>query len=860
MVFLGYSGLRAQTLNYTNYNTKNGLPSSEVHDLYQDDRGYLWIATDRGISRFDGTSFKNYGLADGLPSVVITRFIEQSNGTVWCIGLDNNIFRLIPHKESFELFAFNEEAKETMKGSNIKQFVQDDEGNVRIINDYLYGYLEVKKSGEVISKQASSEAINDLLNVQARINTRPDSIIQVVEKFGKDYFFYGVKDSQHLSRALIKNRLRYANRGEGESYLSDDVVVLTSASHVLFYNGGKLIKKAPLNDVKVRIGRVGDLIWVGCSANGVVFFDLKGNKVNRLLKEETVTNVLKDHENGYWFSTATSGIFYIPHLDVNHFSFEGGNGVENMAPYQEGLWVNTSLGRTYVVDDNSSDLLYQYKGGRYALFERTNTDMYFYFREQEVDLLTRLDTYGNTQVVTESIYLKNLSDDKNSDHILCVANEFLISAGKENKAFNLTGRDLRITDASEIAENHFWVATRTGLYSYDEHSTVPDIKRHPNKELEFWITEIDRIQEGEYIVGTKGRGIYFLLGEEETKQFTQKDGLLSDIITEVYVEDANTYWVCSHLGLNRIRKQEGRYRIDGFTTQDGLTNNDVTDVVIKNDTVWVGTKSGLDYFPISILDAERPKTKVFLELLSITVNDQVQANLSDLKYNQNKLDFFFKAISFRYKDRLRYRYKMIGLEEEWNYTNEQQVSYKSLPPGSFELVIQAGVDEYWYKEKIRKQIYIAQPIYATWYFIVGLVVLALLIVYLFFRFRILSYNRYIIQEILRQIQRRLRIKDDSFIVRTEGSDVKVYSDQVFFARAQGNYVELFTETDKLVIRAKISEFINLVPDPHEYLQISRSTVIRKDKVTKKSKKTVVVNDEEIKIGSTYKDVHKQLYL
>ena len=74
-----------QTLPFHRYTTGDGLPSNHITTLFQDSRGYLWIGTDNGLSRYDGTEFKNFTTADGLSNLYITDIIESRKqpGTFW---------------------------------------------------------------------------------------------------------------------------------------------------------------------------------------------------------------------------------------------------------------------------------------------------------------------------------------------------------------------------------------------------------------------------------------------------------------------------------------------------------------------------------------------------------------------------------------------------------------------------------------------------------------------------------------------------------------------------------------------------------------------------------------------------------
>ena len=46
---------------------KEGLPSSTIYSIIQDNKGFIWIGTESGLVRYDGTKFRVYTIADGLP-------------------------------------------------------------------------------------------------------------------------------------------------------------------------------------------------------------------------------------------------------------------------------------------------------------------------------------------------------------------------------------------------------------------------------------------------------------------------------------------------------------------------------------------------------------------------------------------------------------------------------------------------------------------------------------------------------------------------------------------------------------------------------------------------------------------------
>ena len=119
-------------------------------------------------------------------------------------------------------------------------------------------------------------------------------------------------------------------------------------------------------------------------------------------------------------------------------------------------------------------------------------------------------------------------------------------------------------------------------------------------------------------------------------------------------------------------------------------------------------------------------------------------------------------------------------------------------------------------------------------------------------------NREIIREILRQALKRIKSKENVFIVRSNGRDVKITSKDVLYVESSRNYLTIYTTNKKIVIREKISNFLELIPDPIEYIQIKRSIIVRIDQITSKSKDSVIVDNQEIKVGVTYMDNLKKI--
>ncbi len=70
---------------YRLYTLRDGLPQMQIWSMFQDSRGYLWIGTKGGISRYDGEKFTNYSQVDGLADNRVDQIYEDYSGNIWIV-------------------------------------------------------------------------------------------------------------------------------------------------------------------------------------------------------------------------------------------------------------------------------------------------------------------------------------------------------------------------------------------------------------------------------------------------------------------------------------------------------------------------------------------------------------------------------------------------------------------------------------------------------------------------------------------------------------------------------------------------------------------------------------------------------
>src|SRR5579862_4168388 len=92
-LFLGSTGLlSAQRFNFKFYGEDEGLQNLGVQVVLQDRSGFLWVGTENGLYRYDGSRFSGYGRNEGLPASRIESLHESVDGTLW-IGTRSGLGR-----------------------------------------------------------------------------------------------------------------------------------------------------------------------------------------------------------------------------------------------------------------------------------------------------------------------------------------------------------------------------------------------------------------------------------------------------------------------------------------------------------------------------------------------------------------------------------------------------------------------------------------------------------------------------------------------------------------------------------------------------------------------------------------------
>jgi len=820
---------------YNHFGVDDGLPSSEVYDIYQDKEGYIWFATDKGLSRYNGYEFENFNSNNGLPGNVVLRFYPQPNGQVWCYTYHNKALFYFNEKfNGFTSYEHNDLLSSKLHSiSSIKSVFLDSLNKLHIGGFWINGEIIISENGDFNTKHNSKDYF--------------DSIQEVVlsnELIHKNSNFHYTTLKTSAKNSNFSQKIHKSTHIQGEWIVAHKKAVFMNDKEVQVVDGDNVVliksKQTPLRLKTIDSAH----FFVGYHFGGAKIVNTKGQIQEEFLKNKSVTNFLIDHEGGYWFTTLSSGIFYIKAPSV--FVFQ--NSRTNAKPHISSLAKN-----------HKNELFIGYKNGGFA---KKSVDNNYTLNQSKVyePVFVEFDEIHkkgyvftercikdfNNKILINNAYITNLSELTFNKSIFAttIGGYYKVIEGKKEK-FPYRIQDVCVLNTDTL------LATPHGVFKKTKDSFITLSKQ--SKLLGYRSDDIDILNlHGDYIVATQGAGVV-VYNDKRVYNISEKEGLTSNIVNEVHVESDSVVWACTNKGLNKITISSNNYTVTTIDKNNGLLSNEVEDIEIINDTLWIGTKLGLCYMSKELLD-HKQQDNIYFKLKEIAVNDIGYGIDKELKlnYKENKITFLVEGLSFSHSSNLAYQYRLKEAGSSWNTTKNRSISFPNLLPGKYTFQVKVCIgDTDCSKKLLEYQFLIRPPFWKTGWFYTLCILAFIGLVYVFFKVRVLTYNKDIVRELIRVLIKILKRKEKFISIRTNGEDVKIATHEILYVKSSDNYVDIITTNKTYTMRHKIGAFIELCADPLEYLRIHRSYIIRIDQVTSKGKNWIMINEEKIPVGKTY---------
>jgi ligand-binding sensor domain-containing protein len=739
LIFVSNTKSNAQTAYLPHYTTKNGLPSNNCYYTLQDKKGYIWIATDAGVSRFDGTMFENFSIDDGLPDNQILQLREDSKGRIWFLALNGQLSYFYNGK------IFNQNNNKQLKLLNfnaiIVSFFEDSKGKIWFgTNKNIIGVWDEKTLIKYSSPNTKNQFINTFIHEDKQGNIWAYSS-QAVHLFIRSNFVL-IKDIPlPLSYKTIINGANKSmyfldNKGLNNKIGTSNRLIKSIDSNLLSNSPGYIY----LNDKE---------LWLS-NNSGVYVIDLSGG-TKQILKNIDVNQVIKDNNQNIWFTTK-NGIYRLPSTKERLYIFNKTNGLSDdmiksiTKDNQNRLWLGLNSANINIINLKSKNLqkislpdARKYNTIKQLSFNRKNSSIYFASDYGLGKVSSNISINPSIKYLKETnnsvFVIKNFSLDTSKKIALALSSgvviindsigkfEFTSSTYKEKEDY-FKDRSYRVFYDKQ---QNLWFSNLNGVSEFNNNNKLNKYYDN-NLLLTKRINDMQQLADGNLAMATDGYGILILKNGKIINHLTQKEGLNNNIIHKLFVKD-NYLWAISRAGINRINFINNKVTINTFNYANDLLSDDLNDLYIDNDTAYFATNNGLIYFPYNknTLQTNAPKTYI-----SSVVNNKETLDLSNASFTlnpgQHNITFNYSAIDFRNRIII-YRYRLKS-DANWSETKNRRLELSSLEPGNYQFEVSAKSQDSEWGQPVRINFVIEKNFWQTWWFIISLLIIGAYLLYI----------------------------------------------------------------------------------------------------------------------------------
>lgn len=735
-------------------NDQNTPSDNRIRVVHRDREGILWMGggNHAGLDRLDPTedTFKHYrhdpGNVRTLSDNGVACIYQDRNGVLW-VGTRAGLNRMDPASGSFIRYYFDRRDAGYQSGNNIVSIFDDRQGN-----------LWVGTRVGLVKLNPATGRFSRFLHDPTNPHSLAHDYVSSIWEDQSGVLWVGATLESGLSALDVKT-------GEFTHY----------SFHSVQSDGPALSDMTSLYEDREGV------LWLCNRSGGLVKFDRNRKQAWRYgrhpenpnsLHNDAALTLFEDREGIMWVG-AQSGLSRFSRKAlpfVNYLQNAGSPSQQNdnhiwsvQGDSQGFLWFGTQAGlnrldrRTGRVTEYRHDLRNRHsipKGIALAIREGPTGELWIstsrsgvsrFDRARQRFITYRHDPQDSGSLSSDSVFTM-LVDRRGTLWLGTEGgglNRFDSSTGRfksyRNEPSNYQSLSNNIKALLEDRTGILWLGTQEGLSSFDPKTEQFTSYRHDprtsNSLSHDNVTAIREDRQGRLWIGTmlglnlfdRSRGIF--------TAFTTVDGLPDNIVEAVQEDSKGYLWLATHNGLSRFDPQTKNFRnyseADGlpsvYLTPDGVegswqsTNGEITFGSINGITTFYPEQVSPDpNIPPVVLTAFHLFNKPVGRGGNSPLHKPIWASDSlKLEHTQSIFTLEFAGLSYAAPEKNRYRFRLEGLEPDWNEVDSRrrQATYTSLPARDYVFRVQASnKDGVWNEKGVSLPITVLPPLWATWWF------------------------------------------------------------------------------------------------------------------------------------------------
>ena len=745
-LWLSFLDASGQQSIFKTYTVGDGMVNNSVRRIYQDSKGFLWIATWEGLSKYDGNRFTNFTESNGLSHSLVNDVIELPSGEIY-VAMNNGCVDLI-HDDQIA-------RKKIFSNIIVNRFQFSRTGALLALTDTA-GIAEVnRRQIKYLNKSNGSSCYGMVTLNDSLIAVAADTLpVQIFDKQFKIWSAITKRIIDGVSTCVYKdldNRL-WVGTTKGLRLVSID-----------YHKHQTELQSppAPFDDPLLSQGYVNCMFqeqngnyWVG-TAQGLIHISKQGQlklfSEHDGLPSKFVSFIFQDRENNLWLGTDLGLAKLIgPSAQLFEGQARYASVMERVSTKEMVIATdrffyryNFDLGKIENILSLQQDKSFTYVTNSSASLFIYGNELYHY------DI--RSNRLTSREKLTSSVGISFTGSATTPDGrtvFLPISRAIIIySNGKclIDSSFNM-----RVNNILADRHGYIWLGTwDDGLYraKYDVVNQKWTEITHVTQLPDNHVRSLFEDREGNMWVGTRYNGV---LRIDESRPddgnrlaLNQQKGLSSNWIIDMTEDPEGNIWVVNKFGIDKLRNTDNGFSLFNYSRIINFFPNVNIIRYASGNRLICSSAQGLCEIKDEKLEQTSAKevylTKVTLAGAGKTVFTFNNAPQSlSLPYSTNNALFEFTSPTFVNEKAIFYSYRLKGSNDTaWSHaSNSHSVQYASLAPGHYQFEVRMLGWNGHYGPVTSFLFTVNPPFWKRWWFYLLIVLLLSVILYRLYRYRI----------------------------------------------------------------------------------------------------------------------------
>lgn len=773
------------------------LSQQVINDIQQDAEGFIWIATDDGLNRYDGQDNRIYRPSsireNHINHYAVKRLAVDKDGLLW-VGTEQGLNIYHAEQDNFSAFPAT--------GSGIPNLT---DVKVRALKvDSLNRIWVGMKTGGVALISADRKSLKSIPLSDSKLANKPLFVHDFFETDAQEVYaatWYGLLRYDAAEGKLLPVAATRSKNITQATELQDGSWLLGSSKGLWRYQPAEQTLRAVLpesfNDKHIVAIKyfTQEQYFVGTRSDGLLLVDLRNPSFRQFtadpadryaLTDNQIESIYRSADGLIWVGTNIGISILDPQqLRFGHISTYkqpatclASNTIYAILPdRRKQLWIGAyghGLNRI-----NLSDGSCEFMAGSTPDSQDLKDIVALHEDGQDIWLGTFKDGVIKYDGAAQRfIPLAELvkGQDKVPTKVQAISSDgqgviWIATYGAglfryDSLQGQLTqivpesenGRITAFNDVTVDKQGNVWAAAVSkGLWQLTKGARqFVHIDGLPER---LWSVDMDL--RGRVWLGTAGQGAVVYEPESGAKKrYTLEHGLLNNVVLNIRQDRQGDMWLFTDRGLSRLSVANNR--IHTFVEQDGLQGDTFTTAGYfdhRSGMLWTGGVNGFNRFDPRDIQPSNSNQKVILSNFELSYKpvalqrdddksplQQVirHTDVLTLSHKQNVFAFGFSALEYAVPEQIQFAFMLEGYDDSWNIVGADRrfANYTNIDPGYYTFKVKAtNADGYWSDEQTTVAIHILPPWWSTKMAMAGYVIAAWLGIYLFVSFRTRSLSR-----------------------------------------------------------------------------------------------------------------------